>query len=584
MHPRGFIHSLRQSSGSVFRKAVPFDFARTLSARVVCGLLVGGLLACAYLGPRRAAADAPILQDGNAETFTVHVDVTEDRHLISPLVYGVCFGNPDQVRLLNAPINRSGGNATTRYNWKQNATSSGSDWYFMSHPEGDATPSGSVDAWIRGNNSVHTASMISIPLIGWVAKLAPNRDPLGSFSVAKYGPQEKTEPNHPDMGNGNARDGKRLTGNNPTDANMKVDIEFQKPWIEHLTSTFGTAKQGGVAYYLLDNEPGIWQETHRDVFPTGVKMEDLFARERAAAAMVKSVDPTAQVAGPEEWGWTNYLFSGYDSQWAGTNGWDKPKPDRTAHGDMDIAPWLLLQFAQEEKRTGKRLLDVFTLHFYPQAQNVGGDDVSEATQILRNRSTRALWDPNYKDESWIATQVKLIPRMKEWVRTEYPGTRIGITEYNWGAEKHISGALAQADVLGIFGREGVDLASRWTCPATGTPTFRAFQMYRNYDGKNATFGDTSVRCSGPNPDELASYASQDSKTGTVKVMLINKQLHSAARVTVQLDHITPKSKAALYQLTSANKIERLPDVALSGSSVTLTLPTQSITLLVVETQ
>ena len=50
-----------------------------------------------------------------------------------------------------------------------------------------------------------------------------------------------------------------------------------------------------------------------------------------------------------------------------------------------------------------------------------------------------------------------------------PNTPIGRTEYNWGAENHISGATAQADVLGILGREGVDIANRWVTPASSTP-------------------------------------------------------------------------------------------------------------------
>ena len=91
-------------------------------------------------------------------------------------------------------------------------------------------------------------------------------------------------------------------------------------------------------------------------------------------------------------------------------------------------------------------------------------------QLLRNRSTRSLWDPNYVDESWIAStginggKVNLINLMKNWVNTYYPGTKIGITEYNWGAEGHMNGATTQADIWGIFGREGLDLANRWTTP------------------------------------------------------------------------------------------------------------------------
>ena len=65
------------------------------------------------------------------------------------------------------------------------------------------------------------------------------------------------------------------------------------------------------------------------------------------------------------------------------------------------------------------------------------------------------WDTNYVDPSWINNVIMLIPRMKSWVATNYPGTKIGITEYNWGAEPSINGATAQADILGIFGREGL---------------------------------------------------------------------------------------------------------------------------------
>src|SRR4029079_18488548 len=133
------------------------------------------------------------------------------------------------------------------------------------------------------------------------------------------------------------------------------------------------------------------------------------------------------------------------------------------------------------------LLDVLALHYYPQAGEFWPGGTATSTQLLRNRSTRALWDPNYFDEAWIGTEVKLIPRMKAWRDEHYPGLLLGVTEYNWGAEGHMNGATAQADILGIFGREGLDIATRWTTPEDDDPkpalrpVFRAMQMYRNYD-------------------------------------------------------------------------------------------------------
>ncbi len=510
----------------------------------------------------------------------IQVDTARDRHPISSLIYGVNFATEEQLKLLHSPANRNGGNATTRYNWKQNCTNSGNDWFYMSHTEPGTAPGESVDRWIEANRAAGAKSLVSLPLIGWVARLKADRSPTWSYSVAKYGKQQKTEPNNADMGNGSAQDGKPVDGNDPTDSNIKVDIAYQKGWLEHLTQKFGTAKSGGVNWYLLDNEPGIWQGTHRDVFPVGIKMEDLFNRELAAAKLVKSVDPSALVGGPEEWGWTNYLYSGYDSQWAGVHGWDKPKPDRSAHGDVDIMPWLLKQFATAEQTEGKRLLDYFTLHFYPQADGVGGDDVSEAVKLRRNRSTRALWEPAYKDESWIATEVKLIPRMKEWVAQSYPGTKIGLTEYNWGAEKSMSGAVAQADILGILGREGVDLATRWVCPATNTPTFKAIQMYRNFDGKGGSFGSTSIHCSGGNPDEVAAFAAQEGANGRITIMVINKKPHDAVTAHVRLTQgRTINSSITQYRL-NGGAIDRVVPPFHEGP-IDVTLPAESVTLLVV---
>jgi hypothetical protein len=108
-----------------------------------------------------------------------------------------------------------------------------------------------------------------------------------------------------------------------------------------------------------------------------------------------------------------------------------------------------------------------------------------------------------KIKQWILRRRWLDPRSGVGADTYYPGTQTGITEYNWGAENHINGATAQADILGIFGREGLDLAARWTTPASSTPTYKGMKMYRNYDGNKSTFGDTSVAATMSNPDTVA---------------------------------------------------------------------------------
>jgi hypothetical protein len=175
----------------------------------------------------------------------------------------------------------------------------------------------------------------------------------------------------------------------------------------------------------------------------------------------------------------------------------------------------------------------------------------------------------------------LIPRLKNWVATYYPGTRIGITEYNWGAEGHINGATAQADILGIFGREGLDLATRWTTPATGTPCYNAIKMYRNYDGRFATFGDVSVRTMAPAPDTLSAFAAVRSSDGALTLMVINKQSNVGANLSVNLTNFSAAISSQVWQMTSSNVIARLPDVNLTGDMLATSVPPQSITLFVV---
>src|SRR4029077_12525856 len=134
-------------------------------------------------------------------------------------------------------------------------------------------------------------------------------------------------------------------------------------------------------------------------------------------------------------------------------------------------------------------------------------------------------------------KVMLIPRLRNWANTYYyAGTPIGITEYNWGAEGHINGATTQADILGIFGREGLDLAARWTTPDGSTPTYKAIKMYRNYDGQRSTFGDVSVKTtSTSNADLLSAFGGSRTSDGALTVMIVNK-VSGATPVTVNLSN------------------------------------------------
>jgi PKD repeat protein len=530
-----------------------------------------------------ALAGAVTVLHAQSAAVTITVDAGANRRTINPAIYGVAYATTAQLQDLNAPLHRYGGNNTSRYNWELNADNRGADWYFESIAESSATPGQRGDDFVLNSRAGGAVPMVTVPIIEYVAKLGASRSKLASFDSRVYGAQDDCDWQwFPQACNG-MKGGQAVIGNNPLDANVLNSTTLQAAWVSHFVQRFGRAADGGLKYYILDNEYSIWHSTHRDVWPTGARMEQVRDAMTAYSGAIKNVDPSALVAGPEEWGWSGYIFSGYDQQYGSRNGWSF-LPDRAAHGGMDYLPWLLRELKTRSDIDQRRVIDVFTVHYYPQGGEFWPqDDVSTAMQLRRNRSTRSLWDPAYTDETWINDKVQLIPRLRNWVSTYYyPDTPVGITEYNWGAESHINGATAQADIYGIFGREGLDFGARWTTPAATTPTYKAMKMYRNYDGNRSTFGDTSVRAASTgNADNLSVFAGQRSGDGALTVMVISKVLSGSTTLTMNLANFAPAAAAQVWQLTASNNITRLADVAVSGGGFVTSVPAQSVTLFVV---
>lgn len=539
--------------------------------------------------------------------ITLAVDASTGRHPISNDIYGIHY-EPDEAfaHEIDLPVRRWGGNDKTRYNWT-NDMYGNPDWYF----ENEHTPV-SADNFIAQNKRTGADSIITMPMSGWVAK---NAGQLGntatypcSFDTRKYNyvPQplpnglpatDPDDPNRSHCGSGITayQNGNPVyfQGNDPHDISIAIDAPFVTNWITHLKQTHGAAANGGVKYYSLDNEPDIWFETHRDVYPIAWKYDEFRDLTWRYAAAIKAADPTARTLGPVVMGWTYYWHGSWDGQ---RQDWATPD-DRNAHGGTPFVPWYLQQMAAYEQQHGVRLLDYLDLHFYPQ-NGVDLRDAGDATlQALRLRSTRALWDPSYVDESWIAQAgpeggiVKLIPRMRDWVAQNYPGTKLAITEYNWGALDHINGALTQADILGIFGREGLDLATLFDTPygdggnfsPTGPGAF-AFRMYRNYDGQHSKFGETSVAATSSNQEKLSIYAAQRSRDNALTILVINKTPGALnAHLAIAQFAAGNLLSALAYRYSPANlhAIVPLPDQPLSPNGFDTSFPPNSITLFVV---
>ena len=507
-------------------------------------------------------------------------------HTISPDIYGVNLATEAQANSMRLPINRWGGNALTRYNWQIDAYNSGNYWYYenLNNYDPGTLPAGSsADRFVWQNKRTNTDTLIQVPMMGWVVK---DRSEGCGFSQAKYGTQTESDSEwRPDCGNGiSAETNQFITISDPNDTSKQVDSSFVGDWVQHLVSQHGNAASGGVKYYTLDNEPMIWFNNHGDVRKAYTGYAEVRDRAFSYGAAIKAADPTAKVTGPTLWGYPSYFNSTRDIYTEGSN------PDHDQYGDF--VPWYLDEMRQFEQANGYRLLDYLDVHYYPQgwfqmpdgrwesvSAGPAGDD---AAQALRLRSTRDLWDPSYTAESWLNANTYALPRLRDWIDAHYPGTKLSISEYSWGAADDMNGALAQAEVLGIFGRERVDMAMLW--PATpeaiapGTPLDHVFRLFRNYDSAGSTFGNQSLQSYSSDRGQLTIYATQQN-SNKVTVMVINKT-KSDITTPISLNGIRSfYGNARRFRYSRANTNAIIASTFTPNAwSIDDTLPAESITL------
>ena len=557
-----------------------------------------------------ALAASACLLSGAARAIDVSVDASADVHAFSPLIFGVAYGDDARAAAVGYPLRRWGGNSTTRYNWKVDVHSTAADWYFENIPgASDRThvpPLGNAaDAFVAATRGYGADVLLTIPTIGWTPRAdSPLAHPyFAGFSVARYGVQEPpnpwtaaTDPWDSDAGSGEClpahnpspncvaygnQGGHHLVGNDPHDTSIEATSAFQRDWIAHLQATFGAAANGGVRYYALDNEVMLWSSTHRDVHPAPTTYDETWNKALDYGGAIKQQDPAALVGGPVTWGYCDLFGSAADDCVNGS--------DRAAHGGMPFVAWYLQQVCAHPLAGGARAVDVLDLHYYPPGSNIAlDDDDSAATAARRLRSLKELYRPDWVSESWISdlgdadanhySKPNLIPRVRAWIAQYCPGTRLAITEYNWGNDGTTSGAVAQAELFGIFAREGVDMATRWVAPEPDTKAERAFALFLNYDGAGAKVQGDSVRATSGNVDQIGAYAF---RSGARTMVLLTNKTATAQNVALSFAS-APGAAWTLYGFDATHAVHAIGSGTLASTALSLSaLPAMSANLLVV---
>ncbi|HSO33618.1 MAG TPA: glycoside hydrolase family 44 protein [Labilithrix sp.] len=486
---------------------------------------------------------------------------------VSPTIFGIAWADTDKD--LGATAHRWGGNTTSRYNYKLSAWNTTFSWFWQN------IKIDSHEVFLSKAAEKGGLAAITVPIMGWVAKDTTS----ASFPVSAVGPQQKTDPDHPDFGNGIKPDGKtNVPSPDPTKTSVKVTPEDVGAFVTSVRAYEKKIGKKVVFEWILDNEPGLWNTTHRDVHPSPTTYDELLEKTIAFATAIRKADPDAIIAGPTSYGWWEYFYSTKDHDEGFRN-----KPDRKAHGDVPFLAWYLQKLAEHEKKTGVRILDVLDVHIYPQADKVqgpdgkggdGGGETDRKTNDLRFRTTRSLWDRSYVDESWIKEAVYLIPRMKELIAQNYPGRGFQIGEYNFGAEAHPAGGVALAEVLGRFALNGVSHAFYWTFPAKGTPAYWAFRAYRNYDGSGGRFQDRIVPSSSPSGTSL--YASRDESGKKWVLIALNFSPDRPHEASIELKGCASASGLKSFVYTGGDQGFLAGDAKIEGSALKVKLPPYSV--------
>ncbi|MBX2803359.1 MAG: glycoside hydrolase family 44 protein [Myxococcales bacterium] len=491
-------------------------------------------------GPSRTYL--PLLEPLSAGTVTITTDDAvfertvamaradvdgQPTHTIADAVYGANFPDsaPPAQSLQRWGLGavRWGGNARALYNPFTRVTNLAADYFFLNQP----VPV-QLDDWL-GSLPADVPAVVTVPTLDWVA----DGTQYWQFSVAAYGAQQLTAPIEPDAGNGVLPDGSPLLGNDPSDASVPWTPTDVADWLPLLPHTPG--------WLAMGNETDIAHVTHRGVHPEPAGYVDQRDRFLAFAGAAKDVLPDVPVTGPVGCCWWFY--------WNAADG----EADRAAHGDF--LPWFLDEVAAADAASGRRTLDVLDLHYFPENLIAKGwkSATDPATNAWRLRVTRSLWDPDYVDESWVGSgdpvtdqpdphAVQLIPRMRALLAEHYPGTKLGLSEWSFGAFEHPSGGLAAAEALGIFGREDLAFAAMWPAPSTGSYAAAAFELYR--EGA-LRFGNESLPVDvGALDPNRASVVAARRSDGAVSVVVVNK--HGSEDLWLQLRGVDDDDVAARH--------------------------------------
>ena len=507
------------------------------------------------------------ISDGTAET-----DSTEEAFINQMLEAGVHF------------LRANNGNNATRYNWRHKMTVH-PDWYNNVYSHDWTNTAQKVLGKMPGIDA-----MYAFQLTGWAASSTDYN--FGDWNwKQEHGQNAKSTL---DLAGGGevADDGETLIKAGdyklynmewPADSTVAI-IPY---WRDDLKFDMNRFK-----YWSMDNEMEIWRGTHSDLdLPvTGdFLVEHYIDVAKKARALWKDIKLTGPVTA-NEWQWCS--IGSYNKE-------DRPKgPDR----NYCWLEYFIMKIAEEQKKSGVRLLDVFDIHWYP----------SEKDYESRMNWHRVLFDTTYNypgangiknvTGKWDNNNTKefIFKRINDWLNQyfgEGHGITLGITETSLIDEDDpMVTALTYASFIGTMQENGVEIFTPWTW---NDGMYEVLHLFSRYGHANR------VQSTSSNDSLVSAYSSITNKGDSLTVIFVNRAEKDAQDVQLKVDNFDAKikfktltlagitgetfvshTKNALKEDAISAKVSGGSTSATTSSAnkFTMTLPAKSITAVLLTTE
>ena len=449
----------------------------------------------------------------------ISIDACSGHKSISPYIYGRnnCLSDSSKDPLSEADwqflrdagvriLRESGGNNSTKYNWKLKL-SSHPDWYnnVYSH-------NWDFEATSLQSNLPDVQGTWAFQLIGKVA--ATNAYNFNDWGYNRSQWWDGVRNNWAG-GGGPLPDGGQEEG----DPNLYLvdwSADNTVGILEHWFDPNGLALDpNSIRYWNMDNEPEIWSGTHDDVCTVQPPVETFMQAYFDVAKKARALYPDIKLVGPvpcNEWQWYN---------------WDN---QRIQLG-QNYYVWLeyfIKRIGEEQQDSGVRLLDVLDIHFYPyetspsdivQLHRVWFDttyDYPGANGVKRLGQWG--WDNSI-------TREYIFTRCRDWL-DQYigpdHGVTFGVTEMGIKGDNPNVTAVWYASTLGVFADEGVELFTPWTWKVG---MWEVLHLFSRYSQPIRILSESS------NEETVSAYASINEDMDAVTLILVCRSLNQTIDVS-----------------------------------------------------